>query len=152
MFRSTAIWLQLGLLAGFLFVTLPVVAQENGEPTTDIAAELRQLRVNRVATLKRLAKLQSAMYRSGECFVHEVLTAQHDLFKARLEMAETPVQRIALLESQVKMAKQTLDTAEKLCAVGQVSRCDTLRAKAAVLGVEIKLLQERARAKPTPNE
>jgi outer membrane protein TolC len=146
MFRST----QLGLLVGSLLVTLPVMAQQDSDPTTDLAAELTKLQTQRVATLKQLAELQFAMYRSGECFVHEVLTAQHDLFEAQLEMAETPAQRIALLESQVKMAKQTLDAAENLCAVGQVSRCDPLRAKAALLGVEIKLLQELARAEPPP--
>jgi outer membrane protein TolC len=145
MFRST----QLGLLVGSLLVTLPVMAQQDSDPTTDLATELTKLQTQRVATLKQLAELQSAMYRSGECFVHEVLTAQHDLFEAQLEMAETPAQRIALLETQLKTAKRTLEAAEQLRRAAVVSQCDPLRAKAAVLGVEIKLLQERARAKPT---
>ncbi len=150
MFHSTATWLRLGLLVGSVLVALPVIAQQDSDPTTDLAAELTKLQEQRVATLKKLLELSSAGYRQGEFALDQVLEAQHDLTEAQLEMAETPDQRIALLETQLKIAKRTLEAAEQLCRAREVSVCDTFRARAAMLGVEIKLLQERARAKPTP--
>ena len=147
MSRLTPIWLRLGLLTGFLFVAVPVMAQQGTE--TDLAAELTKLRMNRVATLQELLDLSFVGYRHGEFAVDQVLEAQLDLTEAQLEMAETPDQRIALLEKQLKIAKRTLDAAENLGAAKEVSRCDALRAKAAMLGVEIKLLRERAKAKAT---
>ena len=65
-------------------------------------------------------------------------------------MAETSERRIVLIESQLKIAQRTLEVAEQLHRAREVSVCDTLRAKATVMGVEIKLLQERAKSKPTP--
>ena len=150
MFRSTAIWLQLGLLVGSLLVALPVTAQQPREPAKDIAAEVRDLQANRAAVLQRLLDLSFAGYREGEFPLDPVLAAQHDLMEASLEMAETPDQRIAVLETLLKITKRTLEAAEKLHKRMEVSACDTLRAKAALMGVEIKLLQERAKAKATP--
>lgn len=147
MSRLTSIWLRLGLLTSFLFVALPVMAQHGSE--TDFAAELTKLRMNRVATLQQLLDLSFAGYRQGEFGIDQVLDAQHDLMEAQLEIAETPHQRIAMLERQLEITQKTLEAAEKLCAAQEVSQCDTLRAKAALMGVEIKLLQERARAKAT---
>jgi hypothetical protein len=116
----------------------------------DLAAELTKLQEQRVATLKKLLELSSAGYRNGEFALDQVLEAQHELTEAELEMVETPDQRIALLETQLKIAKQTLEAAEQLHRAAVVSQCDTLRARAAMLGVEIKLLQERPRTEPTP--
>ena len=148
MSRLTPIWLRFGLLTGLLCVALPVMAQQGSE--TDFAAELTKLRMNRVATLQRLLDLSFVGYRQGQFPIDQVLDAQHDLMEAQLEIAETPDQRIAMLERQLKITKQTLEAAEKLRAAQEVSQCDTLRAKAALMGVEIKLLQERAEAKATP--
>jgi len=150
MFHSTAIWFRLGLLAGSLLVAQPVTAQQNSKPTTGNAAELRKLQANRVVVLKELVDLSFVGYREGEFALGQVLEAQHDLIDAQLEMAETPDQRIALLETQLKIAKRSFEVAEQLRRAREVSVCDPLRAKAALLAVEIKLLQERARAKPTP--
>ena len=150
MFRSTATWIWFGLLASSLLVALPVTAQQPGETTTDVASELKQLQVNRVAVLKELTNLSLVGYRQGEFALDQVLAAQHDLTEAQLEMAETSEQRIALLETQLKIAQRTLEAAEQLSRAREVSVCDVLRAKAALMGVEIKLLQESDRAKPTP--
>ena len=147
MSHLTPIWLRLGLLTGFLLLAVPVMAQQGTE--TDLAAELTKLRMNRVATLQRLLDLSFVGYRQGQFPIDQVLDAQHDLMEAQLEIAETPDQRIAMLERQLEITHKTLEAAKKLRAAHEVSQCDTLRAKAALMGVEIKLLQERAREKAT---
>ncbi len=130
---------------------IQIVEQPTVRPAIpDLAAELKKLQINRVVVLRELTNLSFAGYRHGEYSLDQVLEAQHDLTEAELEMAETPDQRIALLESQMKIAKRTLEAAEQLRRAREASQCDTLRARAALMGVEIKLLQERARAKPTP--
>lgn len=116
-----AIILRLGVLAGSLLMVLPAIAQQRNEPTTDLKVELRELQANRVAILKTLFDLRSVGYREGEFSLDGVLAAQHDLFEARLEMAETSDKRIAVLKSHISAAKETLQAAQYLRKAAAVS-------------------------------
>ena len=166
MARSTVTALRLGVLAGSLLVALPITAQQESEPTADITARTRELQTQRVETLKTLLRLRRSHYKGAECSLHEVLAAQHDLLNAELEMAETSDKLIALLELQIKWAKEMVETAEFVSASARKLRdwrgrdgqfrsaeiaeqeIDHLQAKTALLEIEIRLLRERAKANP----
>ena len=166
MSRSTVTAVRLGILAGSLLVALPIMAQQESEPTGDITARTRELQTQRVETLKTLHRLGRSAYPAAECFLHEVLATQHDLLEAELEMAETSDKLIALLELHIKWAKEMVETAEKVSASARKLRdwrgrdgrvrsaewaereIDHLQAKTAWLEIEIRLLRERAKANP----
>jgi outer membrane protein TolC len=79
----------------------------------------------------------------------EVSKAQEKLFKAKLEATDKPNERIALLEEQLKIAKNVLDFTEKSYKAGfQITEVEFLRAKAHYLTIEIKLLKEREKNQP----
>ena len=107
----------------------------NKDVSDDLLSELFVKLVEKIKTYKG-GSFESWLFRIASNIFHDYLRGKQ--------------RQRRLLESQVKIAKQTLEAAEQLRRAMEVSVCDTLRARAALMGVEIRLLQERARAKPTP--
>jgi outer membrane protein TolC len=78
----------------------------------------------------------------------EVFTARRDLQEAELDAAKTREDRIAVLEEQLEIAKQSVSLAERMFESGRVSEIGVLREQAALLSVEIELLREPDVAAP----
>jgi outer membrane protein TolC len=74
--------------------------------------------------------------------------SKNELLNAKLDSAESPDERIALLEEQLKVAKETLEMAESKFSSGRVVQSDVYRAKALYLEIKIKLVRERGKLKP----
>jgi outer membrane protein TolC len=70
--------------------------------------------------------------------------AQEELIGAKLDMAQKPSERVALLEEQLKLARGALEFAEKSHKSGLATANVYLRVKAHCLEIEIKLAKERA--------
>jgi hypothetical protein len=126
----TAISLLLAVLTASLLVTLAVMAQQEEQPPTDFEAEVRSLQIKRFETLEALVQNQTIKYREGHGDLQHVLAAHHDRTEAQLELVETPEKRIALLEAQLEVAKETLQMAQALFEAAERDRCDPLQAQA----------------------
>ena len=72
------------------------------------------------------------------------------MLKIEMEAAESVDERIAVLESHIEIAKRTVQAADELHRAQEAVITDRLQAQAALYAIEIELLRERAKAKPTP--
>lgn len=139
------------LFGGVLVLPLVMVrlaSGQEGDLLKNDSAELKALEKERIATLTRLVDLVVARYRRGGVDFHEVAQARHELLNAKLDSAGSSEERIALLEEQLKWAKETLNVAEVRFDAGRVTEPDVCRAKAFCLDVKIKLMRERGKLKP----
>ena len=72
--------------------------------------------------------------------------AQEEFVEAKLEAANKPEERIALLKEQLKIARDTFEYREQQQESGfYASNVETYRAKAHCLKVEIELAKEEAK-------
>jgi outer membrane protein TolC len=73
--------------------------------------------------------------------------AQAKLLKAKLDAAEKPEERIAVLEEHVKLATTIATETNNRWKAGVVHELEALDAKASLLDVKIRLLRERSKVK-----
>jgi outer membrane protein TolC len=145
-------WSMTGILFIGLLALAPatprVLGAEQPALSKSDEAELKQLQKQRVATLARLVDVLTAQYKVGTVDYAGVHQARRELLDAKLDLAETRAERVAVLEQQIKAAKQSLDVVQMRFNAGRVSEADVCRARAFCLETEIKLVQERG--KPAP--
>ncbi len=107
------------------------------------AATIKELQQERIKLLGIAAKILTAQYQVGTVDYAEAKSAERELLEARLDAAETPQQRIAVLEELQKSAEDLEKIVEARFNNGRCSEADPDRGRAWVLQVRIKLLRER---------
>jgi outer membrane protein TolC len=109
------------------------------------AEKIKELQKERIAALEDLAVLLTKLFQSGKASYQEVLEAQSQLLKARLDAAEKDSERIALYQRCVEVLKASEELAKAQMQAARGSMAAVLAIKARRLEIEIQL--ERAKAK-----
>jgi hypothetical protein len=104
--------------------------------------EVKELQKKRIAVLCEAQKIAHSQYLVGTIEFLGVKAIEREWLEARLDAAETPQQRIAVLEEAQKSAEELLKAADRICAV-QATVLDVALAKSLLLKIKIKLLRER---------
>ena len=107
-------------------------------------AKIRKLQQERVEVLHQAAQVALAFYREGARDFRTVYSAQQDLLEAKLDMAETREERMAVLTSQLKTANGLLAVAEEMFQAGKITVLDVHQARSKNLSIEIRLLKMRS--------
>jgi outer membrane protein TolC len=134
----------------FTLLIWPVVAtlsaQAEAPPSSApraSAAEIKELHEKRVALLKQAEKVATAQYRVGTIDFNSVNAIERELLEARLDAADTPSRRIAVLEESKKSADELVKITNVFFVAARSSELDVDLGKALVLEIRIKLLRER---------
>jgi hypothetical protein len=122
-----------------------VDAQEPAKPEAT-QAKLQELLKERLATVREIAKLTMAAYKTLAIPYDEVREATRMLLEAELEQCDSDKARIAVLEKFVVEAKKLEEQTGQLSKTGQAPTRTALKAKADRLQIEIALEQAKAKA------
>jgi septum formation topological specificity factor MinE len=109
------------------------------------AQKIKELRKERIATLKKLVDQVASDFKSTKGSYEKVLDAQLLLLQAELDAAEKEAERIALYGKVIDVLKKHEELAKAYLAQGRAPNSDVLRAKARRL--EFEILLEQAKAK-----
>ena len=119
------------------------------EKKSDDSSKLEQLRKERLEALGKVVELVTIQFEHGAGLGKEltaVFIAREELIKAKLESAEKPEERIALLKEQLKGTQEVFDFVEKQHEAGfRVTDLEYNQAKAHCLGIRIKIAKEEAK-------
>jgi hypothetical protein len=131
-----------------LAIEIKLLEEKNsGDP-----AKLEQLRKERSEDLEKLVKLLIKQYETapaGAKYAQAPYRTIRELAAAKLAVANTPAERIAALEEQLKTSQDLQDYTKKQVEVGfQRGEDALLPAKALCLTIKIMLAKERMKAKP----
>jgi outer membrane protein TolC len=117
------------------------------EKQTDDSAKIAQLQNERIDALKKsvdLLKRQSEVGAGPYLDLTAFWSAARDLLAARLDAADEPQQRIAILEEQLKSFQDVRDFVKRQRDAGFLaSDLDVFQAQARCLAIEIKLQKEK---------
>jgi hypothetical protein len=117
-------------------------SKQHGPPIAGIKA----LQKSRVETLTELVKEYELLSQAGRIDFYYVVAAQNELVDAKLDLAEKPEERMALLTEKMKLAEANLERTERRFRTSLATKSDLLWARALLLGTEIGLSQERMAA------
>ena len=126
------------ILLGVLFATA-VIGKD--APDKSVEERIAELQAERIETLKGAIRDYEVMYRSGSVGMERLIAARSNLIEARLELASTNAERLALLKEHFDLAKHGEEVAERRFKDGSASHVDYLQAKATRLQREIALLR-----------
>jgi outer membrane protein TolC len=144
MFSKTSSHVSVGAAALLLLLRVAVLSadeQPNSRPNRDAAREILQ---ERLAVLSEIANLQRKGYESGEIQLNDVLASEADVLFAKLELAQTAAERIAILETMVENARRLEDVVERLAEAAEATAVDRLKAKAFRLRAQADLVRARS--------
>ena len=120
---------------------LPCRAQDKSSETK----EIKDLNKEQDGLLDAALKELDAQWDAGAS--REVAVAAiEQVLAAKMRLAETPKQRIAVLEKQLLNATRTADLLDAGANVGIARRYQVLQAQARVLEVRVQLLTEQQKA------
>ncbi len=145
-------WSVASLAILFLFGTATIIlpiARGQEETESDGQTRLETLLVQRRDALAKAVELQMQQYRNGRCTLEAVRTLRRQLGEAELDAAQTPEDRVVVLQKQLALAKRDVALAKELSIVGRVTELDVLQANAAEMRVEIQLIREQGLVRPT---
>jgi hypothetical protein len=127
-------------------------AEKPGDPPpggkADKEDKVRTLLKERLAVLKEMAAQVHERFKAGASSSAEVMRANQEVYKAELELCETPKERVAVLEKNLDATKVLEDHVAQLVKAGAVPTAELLRAKANRLEAEIALEREKAKVAP----
>lgn len=136
--RNTILFASASVLVAFSLGATPQPADRNQAAILELMNERKQL-------LERMVEVVRWKFEQGECVIDEVIVAERELLDARLELAATQTQRIAILESQLELARNLETQVARSVDHGHLDPPSLLRAKADRLQAEIELLREKHR-------
>lgn len=105
---------------------------------------IRDLMNEREQVLQKLVDVAKAQYEQGNASLDSVISAERELLDAKLDSATTRGERIAIRESQLKLAQLRERKVAKLVEFADGSPRDLMTAKANRLTAQIQLLREKA--------
>jgi RNA polymerase sigma-70 factor (ECF subfamily) len=124
-------------------------AEDKGIPSSkeidESAKKVKELRKERITTLKDLVEGLTVLYRNARIEYGELLDARMLLLQAELDAAEKGADRIALYEKAVDSLKQYEELANAKVRAGRAPGTTVLGIKARRLEVEIQLEQAKAK-------
>ena len=143
MYRTRPAILVFSSLAVAMLWPLSANSQETSNVET-ANAKVRTLQRERVVVLQQAVELALEQYRAGTLDFRSLHAMQSDLLDAQLDMAKTRDERIRVLRSQLKAAKESLAVSEMRFENGETSKLEIYQAKSAALRIEIQLLKHTA--------
>lgn len=137
--------LLLAVVAGAILLTL-ARAQDGESPRgkQETSDKVKALQQERIATLKTMAEVETALHSIGHASPEEVLEARVLVGEAELDAAETGPDRITCLKNLVEVLKELEETANGRKNSAEGTETPVLKAKARRLEAEIRLERERA--------
>jgi hypothetical protein len=127
-----------------------VLLKAPGVSSDKEADKLKQLRQERLATLRELVEQTQREYQAGKASFDQLHQATQALLHAELELCSSDKERIVVLEKILAQAKQHEETAVQRYKSGNVTASDALRAKAARLEAEVALERTKSRLAAGP--
>jgi hypothetical protein len=134
--RFTITVLLSGLLAVPFLVPQTKAAELPSEPVRDVVAEIKALQKERIAALTGVVEILLVQYQHGGAEFRALALAQTDLLAAEFDATDDANERIVLLERELKVATDALDTAERKVQAGRANAVESLQAKALVLDIK----------------
>lgn len=132
------------MAAGALALTLvpagPSPAAQRPPENDAVKALLKE----RVVALAKIHALTLEGFKGGQISYEKVLAAQTALLNGKLDLCETPAERVKAHEEMVKLAEEMVTAVRKLVEVKQATNIDLLKAEVQLLEARIGL--ERAKA------
>jgi hypothetical protein len=115
----------------------------------DTTAELKKLQKEQIATLTERVEVLTKQNRAGFADPEQLFSAQAELCDAKMDSADTPDERIAVLNEQLKLAEsaQKVTEARFAVAAAATTEANVLSAKSRCLKIKIRLVRERAKLK-----
>ena len=110
------------------------------------AGQIKLLQKSRVETLTELVKEYELLAQAGRIDFYFVVSTQGELVDAKLDLAEKPEERAALLAEKMKVAEVYWERTQARFEAHRATKSDLLSARAFLLGAEVNLLQERMTA------
>jgi hypothetical protein len=137
------------LLTMAAICTCLVAAGPSKDNADDETAELKKLQKEQIATLTKEVEILNTQYQAASVGFERLFSAQMELCDAKLDAADTPKERIAVLTEQLKLAESAQQITEMRRAVGAAGTnpADPLSAKSLCLKIKIRLVRERSRQK-----
>lgn len=111
-------------------------------PAKSVEQRIADLQAERIKTLGDVVKALERMYRTGVVDLQRLLAGRSELIEARLELATTKAERLALLKEHLDLAKRDEEVAQARLRDGSGSEVDYLQARATRLQREVSLLRE----------
>jgi len=121
-------------------------AQDKGNQALKSADKVKELQQERIATLKAMADVETALLKTGKTSPEAVLEARVLLGEAELDAAEKESDRITVLKNLVDVLKELEQTAKARKNAAEGTEAAVLKVKARRLEAEIRLEQARAKA------
>lgn len=123
------------LTAASLLASLPNAYAEE--------SQLQALLNRRVEELEKANEMVAYLYKEGKTGYDALREVQSKLLEAKLDAAQTPPQRVEILEKMLDLAKNTVQVAEAKFHRAETTKVDVLLAQAAATEVEIRLCKAR---------
>src|SRR5947209_5208038 len=96
--------------------------QTAAEPSKDNAdkqtAEIKKLQKEQIDTLTQEVEILTTQYQAGAVDSERLFSAQMELCDAKLDAADTPKERVAVLTERLKLAESAQQITEARHAVG----------------------------------
>jgi hypothetical protein len=126
-------------MSGRLCIAAIVVAILGSLQVGADEAKVKELRKERLATLKDVEAQTEQAFQAGRAPFNVVLAAKAATLEAELDLCQTQEERIAILEKLVGVAKNAESHATAAAEMGKVPLYEALKTKASRLAVEIAL-------------
>lgn len=113
--------------------------------TTEKATDpVRALQKERLAAFQAILDVTRGQHETGRATAMEVEAAHSDVLRARLEITESPNERVAICEEAVKSAESRVRMSQAHLDGGHGDPTDVLRTKVSLLDARIALEREKA--------
>jgi hypothetical protein len=147
--RFASVFVLAILLAMTMTWTCLAAAEQSKDNADDETAELRKLHKEQIATLTEEVVILTAQYQAASVGFERLFLAQMELCDAKLDAADSPKERIAVLTEQLKLAESAQQITEMRHAVGAAGTnpADVMSAKSLCLKIKIRLVRERGKQK-----
>lgn len=138
MFRSH--FAPIATIALAFSLVLFAVAQEDAGANR---SEISELQAQKMELLQELVDRYEFAYSSGRPVLEELLAVERDLLSAKLEMAESSADRIAIRESIVENRRRLVEARVAGLQLGKNAEVDILFARIEKIDAEISLAREQ---------
>lgn len=137
----------LSVVAG-TFLLAPARAQDGGSKPgkQEASSKVKELQQERIATLKTMTEMVSALHKIGKASPDELLEAKVLVCEAELDAAEKESDRITVLKSLVEALKDLEEIAKSRKRAAEGTEAAVLKAKARRLEAEIRLERLRTQS------
>src|SRR5262245_2409386 len=142
---ATPFLLVLAVSAGLCLSSRCVKGEESAKAAAT-GTKQKELRKERLAVVRAIAKLATEAYKAGTGTYDEVQEATRTVLQAELEQCDSDKDRVAVLEKFAAEARKREEHAGQVSKTGQAPIRTALKAKADRLQAEIALEQAKANA------